>query len=90
MLKVASPSPPVPQVSSSAPSTSIGVAIARAVRAKPVISSAVSPLIRSATTKPAIWEGVASPRMMTSNADAASFSVRSWPLTSLVRASIKL
>src|SRR5256885_594329 len=62
MLKVARPSPPVPHVSSKAPSTWIGVATARAVRAKPVSSSTVSPFMRRATTKPAIWEGVASPR----------------------------
>src|SRR5690348_3629995 len=88
MLKVASPSPPVPHVSRSAPSTSIGVATARAVRAKPVSSSAVSPFIRSATMKPAICDGVASPRMITSNADAASPSVRFSQRTSLAIASI--
>src|SRR5207247_651630 len=43
MLNVASPSPPVPQVSSRAPSTAMGVATARAARAKPVSSSGVSP-----------------------------------------------
>src|SRR5216683_3186053 len=53
MLNVASPSPPVPHVSSSAPSTWIGVATALAARAKPVSSSTVSPFMRSATTKPA-------------------------------------
>ena len=52
MLKVASPSPPVPHVSSRSPSTSIGVAIARAVRAKPVISSTVSPFIRKRDQEP--------------------------------------
>ena len=90
MLKVASPSPPVPQVSNSAPSTSIGVAIARAVRANPVLSSAVSPFMRRATRKPAICAGVASPRMMISNAPAASSSVRFWHLTTLAMASIIL
>src|SRR5258708_25051285 len=90
MLKVASPSPPVPQVSSSAPPTSIGVAIARAVRAKPVISSAVSPFMRSATSNPAIWPCVASPRMMASNADAASSSVRFSHRTSFAIVSINL
>src|SRR2546422_4865535 len=88
MLNVARPSPPVPQVSRSAPSTWIGVAIALAVFAKPVISSTVSPLMRSATTKPAIWDGVASPRMITSNADAASSSVRFSHLMSFAIASI--
>src|SRR6266446_7828852 len=88
MLKVASPSPPVPQVSRSAPSTWIDVATARAVRAKPVSSSTVSPFMRSATMKPAIWEGVASPRMITWKAEAASSSVRFSHLTSLAIASI--
>ena len=88
MLKVARPSPPVPHVSSSDPSTWIGVAMARTVRAKPVISSAVSPFMRSAMAKPAIWDGVASPRMITANADAASSSVRFSHLTNLAIASI--
>ena len=88
MLKVARPSPPVPHVSSSAPSTWIGVAMARAERAKPVSSSTVSPFIRSATTNPAICDGVASPRMMTSKAAAASSSVRFWHLTTFAIDSI--
>ena len=88
MLNVASPSPPVPQVSSRAPSTAMGVATARAARAKPVSSSGVSPFMRRATMKPAIWEGVASPRMITSNAAAASPSVRFSHLTSFANASI--
>ena len=75
MLKVSRPSPPVPHVSRSLPSTAIGVAMARAVRANPVISSTVSPFIRRATRKPATWTGVASPRMIISKAAAASSSV---------------
>src|SRR5579872_700289 len=59
MLNVAMPSPPVPHVSRRSPGTSMGVAIARIVRANPVISSDVSPFMRSATTNPAIWGGVA-------------------------------
>src|SRR6266851_3813790 len=88
MLKVARPSPPVPHVSRRSPSTSIGVAIARAVRAKPVISSTVSPFIRKATMKPAIWIGVASPRMIVSKAAAASASVSDSHLTSFAIDSI--
>src|ERR1700682_3581906 len=88
MLKVDSPSPPVPHVSSSAASIEIGVAFARAARAKPVISSEVSPFIRSATRNPAIWTGVASPRMICSKADAASSSVRDSHITNLAIASI--
>src|SRR5487761_433234 len=88
ILKVARPSPPVPQVSRSAPSISIGVAIARAVRANPVSSSTVSPLMRSATRKPAICTAVASPRMISSKLAAASSSESGSPLTSLAMASI--
>src|SRR5438270_4691210 len=88
MLKVPSASPPVPQVSTRpSASISIGVAYARAVRTRPVISSVDSPLIRSATTKPAIWEGVASPFMITSIACAASASVWFCPRTRLPIAS---
>src|SRR5260370_19389763 len=88
MLKVARPSPPVPHVSSRSPSTSIGVAIARAVRANPVISSTVSPFMRRATMKPAIGIGVASTRMIVSNAAAASPSVSDSHLTSFAIESI--
>src|SRR5216684_4130587 len=88
MLKVARPSPPVPHVSRRSPSTSIGVARARAVRANPVISSTVSPFIRKATMKPAIWMGVASPRMIVSKAAAASASVSDSHLTSFAIDSI--
>jgi hypothetical protein len=89
MLKVVRPSPPVPHVSSRAPSTAIGVAWARAARAKPVSSSTVSPFMRSATTNPAIWTGVASPRMMVSNAAVASPSLSDSQRTSFAMASIK-
>ena len=51
-------------------------------------SSTVSPFMRSATTKPAIWVGVASPRMIVSKAEAASASVRDSHLTSFAIASI--
>src|SRR5712691_1290873 len=88
MLNVARPSPPVPHVSRRSPSTSIGVASARAVRAKPVISSTVSPFMRRATMKPAIWMGVASPRMIVSNAADASPSVNDSHLTSFAIDSI--
>src|SRR5260370_20494602 len=88
MLKVARPSPPVPHVSRRSPSTSMGGGIARVVRASPVMSSTVAPFIRKATMKPAIWMGVASPRMIVSNAAAASPSVSDSHLTSFAIDSI--
>ena len=53
--------------------------LARMTRAAPVISSTVSPRTRSAIRKPPIWDGVASPDMMASNASAASSSVKGVP-----------
>src|SRR5579875_2173724 len=90
MLKLREPSPPVPTTSSSEPGsgTSIGVARARAARARPAISSALSPLTRRAMIRPAIWLGVASPRMISSMACAASSSVSPSPRASLARNSI--
>ena len=88
MLNVASPSPPVPHVSSRSPATSIGVESCRAVLANPVSSSTLSPFMRRATTKPAIWTGVASPRMIVSKAAAASASVWDSHLTSMAMVSI--
>src|SRR5450759_2304516 len=89
MLKVERPSPPVPQVSRRSPSTVIGVAIARAVRANPVISSTVSPFMRRAMTNPAIWVGVASPRMIPSKAADASASESDSQRTNFAIASTK-
>ena len=62
MLKVRSPSPPVPQVSMQSGALGrTGVARARIARAKPVISSTVSPFIRIAVTSERDLRG-ASPR----------------------------
>ena len=58
---------------------SIGSALARMVRAAPVISSTVSPRTRSAIRKPPICDGVALPDMIMSNAASASFSLRLLP-----------
>ena len=59
------PSPPVPQVSTTTDErASIRVAFCRMIRAAPVTSSTVSPFIRSAVMKAAIWAGVASPSMI--------------------------
>ena len=50
-LKVAPPSPPVPQVSTTTGSVAwMRTALARMARAEPVISSTVSPFMRSAVT----------------------------------------
>jgi len=64
MLIVAAPSPPVPAVSTrSVRSGRTGRTCARIASAQPAISSAVSPFRRSATRKPPICAGVASPRI---------------------------
>src|ERR1700694_603935 len=55
------PSPPVPQVSTSSPSTSTLSASSNMAATRPDISSAVSPFIRIAVMKEAIWEGVGAP-----------------------------
>ena len=64
MFQVFAPSPPVPAVStrSSRAAAGSGSTCSRIASAQPAISSAVSPFARSATRKPAIWAGVASPR----------------------------
>ncbi len=49
------------------------------VRARPTTSATVSPLARSAITKPAIWEGVAAPDMISRIAQADSSEVRCSP-----------
>ena len=70
-------SPPVPTTSSSRPGTEIGLAAASIASARPVTSSMVSPLARSATAKPAICTGVASPARISLIAQAAWVAVRS-------------
>ncbi len=54
-------SPPVPTTSRARPGIASGVATAYIASSRPVTSSIVSPLARSATAKPAIWAGVAAP-----------------------------
>src|ERR1700737_415155 len=66
------PSPPVPTTS-----TALGGALTRSILPRiadtaPVISSTVSPRTRSAIKRPPICEGVASPDIRLSKADAAS------------------
>ncbi len=61
MLTLIDRSPPVPTTSRARPGMAIGVATAYIASRKPVTSSMVSPLLRSATASPAIWAGVAAP-----------------------------
>ena len=61
MFTVWAPSPPVPTMSTHSRARSTGVAWASISAARPVTSSADSPLARSATAKAATWTGVASP-----------------------------
>ena len=57
----------------------IGVACASIDRASPVISATDVPLIRSATPKPAIWDGVAAPSMISFMAHSLSSAVSESP-----------
>src|SRR5689334_946103 len=95
MLTVCAWSPPVPTRSVSSPGTVMGVACASIDRASPVISATDTPLIRSATPKPAIWDGVATPSMISFMAHSLSWAVSESPRMSaaksagqVVRASI--
>ena len=65
-LKVLSRSPPVPHVSTVLPLTwgVIRTAFSRMTNAKAVISSTVSPFILREARKAPIWEGVASPAII--------------------------
>ena len=68
--------PPVPAVSTrSARAVRTGVASARIVAARPATSASVSPFVRSAMRKPAIWVSETSPAMMR----ARTSPVSSWP-----------
>ena len=101
-LKVPEASPPVPQVSMSisrsvpvAPTTSPAAwrtltTFSRMTWAKPISSSTVSPFMRSAVRKAAIWALVAAPDMMASIAAAASMRVRSRRSTSARTASVMM
>ena len=65
-LKVSAASPPVPTTSMirSMPGTTMRTTFSRRARTKPVISSGVSPFMRSAVNSAAIWEsGTPSPDM---------------------------
>src|SRR3984893_11359533 len=66
------PSPPVPTTSIASGGASTRSILERVAETAPVISSTVSPRTRSAISKPPICEGVASPDIMLSKAEAAS------------------
>src|SRR5665213_4286054 len=74
------PSPPVPTTSTALTGASTRSILARIANTAPVISSTVSPRTRSAINKPPICEGVASPDIMLSKADAASSRDRVAPV----------
>src|SRR5438132_2352361 len=82
-LMVHDRSPPVPQVSSSGPSTSTRSAYRSIVRTRAAISAGVSPLARRAMANPAIWAGVARPSRIVARAPPASPAVSSSPRISL-------
>ena len=86
MLKVWRPSPPVPHVSMYSVDAGLTCAArSRIARAKPTISSTVSPFMRSPTTSALIWAGVASPSMICPMTACASSSESERP--SVTRAS---
>src|SRR6267154_3674511 len=66
------PSPPVPTTSTASAGALTRSILPRIADTAPVISSTVSPRTRSAINKPPICEGVASPDIIASKADAAS------------------
>ena len=66
------PSPPVPTTSTASAGALTRSILPRIADTAPVISSTVSPRTRSAIKSPPICEGVASPDIMLSKAEAAS------------------
>src|SRR5271163_5203626 len=77
------PSPPVPTTSTALAGALTRSILARIADTAPVISSTVSPRTRSAISNPPICEGVASPDIMLSNADAASSRDSEAPVATL-------
>src|SRR6266851_4823161 len=89
MLKVPEASPPVPTVSIVPGGASIVSALARIVRAAPVISSTLSPRTLSAIKKAPICDGVALPLMMMSNAASAWLSDSARPAATSARSGLR-
>ncbi len=90
MLTLWDPSPPVPTMSSVGPGTDSGTACAYMASTRPSISSAVSPLARSATIRPASRAGPAAPDITWSIAQAVSAADRSLRLSSAFSSSGQL
>ena len=87
-LKLHLPSPPVPAVSTSVPTTSTFSAFSRITVAMPAISSGVSPLARRAARNAPNWAGVDSPSMTCRITAAASSMLMERPTTSVSMASL--
>src|SRR6202161_4557537 len=83
------PSPPVPTTSTASSGALTRNILARIAETAPVISSTVSPRTRSAITNPPICEGVASPDIMLSKADAASSRDRVAPVATFPMIDLK-
>ena len=87
MLKLPDESPPVPQVSTTAPTAETRRDFSRIARAMPAISSTVSPFSRMAAASAPICAGVASPDMIAPIARAASSADSEPPETTVSIAS---
>src|SRR3954462_13695363 len=83
------PSPPVPTTSTASAGALTRSILARIADTAPVISSTVSPRTRNAINSPPICEGVASPDIMLSNADAASWRVNVAPVATFPISDLK-
>src|ERR1700756_681190 len=77
------PSPPVPTMSTASAGAVTRSILERIADTAPVISSTVSPRTRSAINSPPICEGVASPDIMLSKAEAASSRDSEAPVATL-------
>ena len=83
--------PPVPAVSSRS-SRAVGTCAAssRIVRARPASSATVSPFVRSAIRKPAIWTSETSPLMICASTSADCSALRSVPEASASIARVRI
>src|SRR5450631_651820 len=82
-------SPPVPTTSTASGGAFTPSILARMVVTAPVISSTVSPRTRKPISSAPICEGVASPDIMLSKAEAASARVRLAPVATLAMSALK-
>src|SRR6202000_2958249 len=84
------PSPPVPTMSTASSGAVTRSILPRIAETAPVISSTVSPRTRSAINKPPICEGVASPDITASKADAASSRDKDAPVATFAMIDFRL